>query len=235
MDMERQPKFLKDYSDLEKGAYIGAISSIATADKEAGEEEMVYLMALSDAAGLTEEQKELVLRAAKELSGEELNRCLDILRGSELKFSLVADLISFAESDRNLTPEEKENIERIADQLEINQQQFNLLDHFVKRTNSLQPPPEKISSPGFLSALGLDQKFKGAGMNLKSLTKGLLGFAGPMILASMVRRRLGRQATRNFNIPIGGNSFGSIISMLNGGQGFSGVGKFLRRFIRQES
>ena len=232
--MDKQPKFLKEYSDEEKGAYIGAISSIATADKQASEEEMVYLTALSDAAGLSEEQKEYVLKAAKNENGEDLARSLDILRGSDLKYSLVADLISFAESDRNLTPEEKENIERIADQLEINQQQFALLDHFVKRTNTLQPPPEKISSPGFLSALGLDQKFKASGMNLKTMTKGLLGFAGPMILASMVRRRLGRQAIKNFNLPLGGSSFGSIISMLTGGKGFSGVGKYLRKFTRQD-
>ena len=66
------------------------------------------------------------------------------------------------------------------------------------------------------------------------MTKGLLGFAGPMILASMVRRRLGRQATKNFNLPLGGSSFGSIISMLTGGKGFSGVGKFLRKFTRQD-
>src|SRR5262245_37183275 len=112
--MERQPKFLKEYSDEEKGAYIGAISSIATADKEASEEEMVYLTALSDAAGLSEEQKEFVLKAAKNVNGEDLARSLDILRASDLKYSLVADLISFAESDRSLTPEEKENIERIA-------------------------------------------------------------------------------------------------------------------------
>lgn len=232
--MDKQPKFLKEYSDLEKGAYIGAISSIATADKEASEEEMVYLIALADSAGLSEEQKEIVLKAAKDMTGEELIRALEILKTTDLKYSLIADLISFAESDRNLTPEEKDNIEKIAEQLDINPQQFTLLDQFVKRTNTLQPPPEKISSPGFLSALGLDQKFKNSGMNLKSLTKGLLGFAGPMILASMVRRRLGRQATRNFNLPVG-NSFGSIIGTLSGGQGFSGVGKFLRKFIRQES
>lgn len=232
--MEKQPKFLKEYGDLEKGAYIGAIASIATADKEASEEEMVYLIALADSAGLSEEQKAVVQKAAKEMSGEELARSLEILKSSDLRFSLFADLISFAESDRNLTPEEKENIEKIAEQVDITPQQFALLDQFVKRTNSLQPPPEKISSPGFLSALGLDQKFKSSGMNLKALTKGLLGFAGPMILASMVRRRLGRQATRNMNLPAG-NSFGSIISALNSGQGFSGVGNFLRKFIKQES
>ena len=38
-------KLLKEYSDLEKGAYLGAISSIATADHSATEEEVEYIMA----------------------------------------------------------------------------------------------------------------------------------------------------------------------------------------------
>ena len=50
-------KLLKDYSDMEKGAYLGAISSIATADHSASEEEIEYIMALADSADLSEDQK----------------------------------------------------------------------------------------------------------------------------------------------------------------------------------
>ena len=38
--MEQDEKLLKDYSDLEKGSYLGAIASIATADRAASEEEL---------------------------------------------------------------------------------------------------------------------------------------------------------------------------------------------------
>ncbi len=128
-----EKKLLKDYSDLEKGAYLGAISSIATADHAASDEEMEYIMALADSADLSEEQKQAVRRSATELTGQELKRCLDILKDSDLKYSLITDIISFAEADKKYSEEEKANVEKISQYLGINQQQFNLLDQFVKK------------------------------------------------------------------------------------------------------
>ena len=92
---------LEGYSDQEKGAYLGAVASIATADRSASEEEMQYIVALCDAADISEQQKEAVIRAASELSGDELKKCLDILKNSELKYSLVTDIIAFAKADNN--------------------------------------------------------------------------------------------------------------------------------------
>ena len=62
-------------------------------------------MALADSADLSPEQKQAVHRAATELTGQELKKCLDILKGSDLKYSLVTDLISFAESDKKYSRE----------------------------------------------------------------------------------------------------------------------------------
>ena len=112
--MEQDEKLLKDYSDLEKGSYLGAIASIATADRAASEEELEYIEALADSAELSEQQKEAVQKAATELSGEELEKCLDNLKNSELRFSLITDLIAFAESDQHYTQEEKASIEKMA-------------------------------------------------------------------------------------------------------------------------
>src|SRR4026208_430323 len=163
-----EKKLLKDYNDMEKGAYLGAISSIATADHSASDEEIEYIMAVADSADLSPEQKQAVRRAATELTGQELKKCLDILKSSDLKYSLVTDLISFAESDKKYSDEEKANVEKISQYLGINQQQFNLLDQFVKKTAETQPEPEEVHKPGFLSKLGLDQKFQKSGINIGS-------------------------------------------------------------------
>src|SRR5687767_1071420 len=224
-------KLLKDYSDMEKGAYLGAISSIATADHSASDEEIQYIMALADSADLSEEQKQAVRRAATELTGQELKKCLDILKSSDLKYSLVTDLISFAESDKKYSDDEKANVERISQYLGINQQQFNLLDQFVKKTAEVQPEPEEVTKPSFLSKLGLDQKLQKSGINISSLTKGLLGIAGPMILANLMRGRQNRAMGSSFS-PFsmgGGGGLGSIISMLSGGRGFSRTGNMFNR------
>ena len=78
--MTENGKILQGNSDLEKGAYLGAIASIATADRQASKEEMDYIAALCQAADLSPKQEESVMRAATELSSDELTRCLDILK-----------------------------------------------------------------------------------------------------------------------------------------------------------
>jgi uncharacterized tellurite resistance protein B-like protein len=157
-----QEKLLKDYSDLEKGAYLGAIASIATADHTATEEELEYLDALADSAELSSEQKEAVRRSAIELSEDELKKCLDVLKGSDLRFSLVTDLMAFAKSDQQYSAEEKANIESIAQHLNINKDQFNLLDQFVEKTADTQIEPQQMQQQGFLEGLGFGNKFKNA-------------------------------------------------------------------------
>jgi uncharacterized tellurite resistance protein B-like protein len=243
--MEQTEKLLKDYSDVEKGSYLGAIASIATADRTASEEELEYIRTLADSAELSPEQKEAVERAAIELSGEELKHCLDNLKGSDLRFSLVTDLIAFAESDQNYSPEEKANIEKVAQYLNINKQQFSLLDQFVKKTTEVKAEPEQMQQQGFLGSLGLEDKFKGAGINFGSLTKGLLGIAGPMILGSLVSRGLGGRRgdgglggglggmlSGGLGGMFGGGGLGSLTSMLNGGRGLGSTGGLFSRLLR---
>ena len=237
--MEQTEKLLKDYSDVEKGSYLGAIASIATADRTASEEELEYIQALADSAELSVEQKQTVERAATELSGEELQTCLNNLKGSDLRYSLVTDLIAFAESDQNYTEEEKANIEKIAQYLNINKQQFSLLDQFVKKTKETNAQPEEIQQQGFLGSLGLEDKFKNSGINFGSLTKGLLGFAGPMILGSLLSRGMrgrsggGGMLTGGLGGMFGGGGgLGSLTSMLNGGRGLGSTGGLFSRILR---
>jgi uncharacterized tellurite resistance protein B-like protein len=239
--MEQTEKLLKDYSDVEKGSYLGAIASIATADRIASEEELEYIQALADSAELSVEQKQAVERAATELSGEELQTCLDNLKASDLRYSLVTDLIAFAESDQNYTEEEKANIEKIAQYLNINKQQFSLLDQFVKKTKETNVQPEQMQQQGFLGSLGLEDKFKNSGINFGSLTKGLLGFAGPMILGSLLSRGMrgrsgggpGGMLTGGLGGMFGGGGgLGSLTSMLNGGRGLGSTGGLFSRILR---
>ena len=244
--MEQSERLLKDYSDVEKGSYLGAIASIATADRTASEEDLEYIQALADSAELSDDQKEAVERAAKELSGEELQACLDNLKGSELRFSLVTDLIAFAESDQNYTAEEKANIEKIAGYLNINKEQYSLLNQFVQKTAEAKPEPEQMQQQGFLGSLGLEDKFKNSGINFGSLTKGLIGIAGPMILGSLLSRGmrgrdgggmsggLGGMLTSGLGglFGSGGGGLGSLTSMLNGGRGIGSAGGLLSRITR---
>ena len=59
--MQTTPTILEGYSDMEKGAYLGALASIATADRSATEEEITYLQALCESANLSEDQARVQL------------------------------------------------------------------------------------------------------------------------------------------------------------------------------
>lgn len=220
--MEKQT-ILEGYSDREKGAYLGAIASIATADRQATAEEMSYLRELCDAAGLSGEQAALIESAATELSGEELNQCLNVLKESELKHSLVTDMIAFARSDGNYSPEEQAGIKQISDYLGVTGEQFSLLDKFAQEaaTQPEAPAQGEAQQKNFLGTDGLGDKMKNAGINTNGLLKGLLSVAAPILISSMLSRGLGRGRRGGM---MGG--LGSLIGMLGGARSFGGGGMF---------
>lgn len=230
--MEGNQKILEGRTDIEKGAYLGAIASIATADRVASEEEIQYISNLSDAADLSEPQKASVIKAATELSGDELNRCLDILKKSELRFSLVADLMAFAKSDENYNEEEQENVGKIAEYLGVNQQQFSLLDQFAESATTQEPSTQEATQPDFLTSLGLKDKLQNAGINGSGLMKGLLAVAAPMILSGILSRSRGSSSGRlGGGGMFGGGGLGSVIGMLSGGRGFGNTGGLLGKIL----
>ena len=249
--MENSQTILQDSSDMEKGAYLGAIASIATADRQATSEEVEYISALADSAGLSNEQKEAVMKAANEISDEDVLRCLDILKNSDLRFSLVTDVIAFAKSDNNYSEEEQKSVQKMANYLGVNQEQFSLLNHFTEKAQAsansgISTAPAQAEPNDFLSSLGLKDKLQSAGINGSGLLKGLLGIAAPMLLAKMVTGGLSRNRGSGGGMfggggggmfgggggMLGGGGLGSIFSMLSGNRGFRSSGGLLSRVLR---
>ncbi len=247
--MEPATTILEGYSNLEKGAYLGAIASIATADRTASEDELEYIDALCASANLSAEQTKLLTEVATtQVSDDDLHRFLDVLKTSELRFSLVSDLIAFARSDRDYSEEEKKTVEKISQYLGLNDEQFTVLDQFTKKAIEEAPnhteevQSEKTAPSGFLDSLGFGDKLKNAGINSNSLLKGALGIVGPFLLARMLsgrRRRSGGGV-------LGGNSSGGLLGglggllgggggllggLLGGGRGFGNAGGLLSRIL----
>ncbi len=205
--MEQQTTtILAGSSDAEKGAYLGVIASIATADRQASEEELEYIQALCESAELSEDGTQRVLDAANDESGTQLTQNLDVLKNSDLRFSLVTDLITFAKADQNYSEEEKQHVQQIAQYLQVDQEQFSLLNQYSQQAAQLEDPQE-AASPSYLANSGMQQKMQAAGINTGGLLKGLLAFAGPMLLAGMLRRRRG----------------GGLGGMMGGGGGLGGM------------
>ena len=227
---------LQGHSDEEKAAYLGAIASIATADKQASPEELEYIANLCEAASLPDELNQRVVNAAKEVSGDELKRSLDILKNSELKYSLITDLMAFAKSDNNYSEEESQYVQRVAQYLGVDQKQFSLLNQFADSVKTSDTPAEEVAKPSFLS--GLKEKMQSAGINPGSLFKGLIAIAGPVLLAKMFSRRSGGSGGGVLGglggILAGAGMMGglsSVIGMLSGGRGMGSTGGLLGRVL----
>jgi uncharacterized tellurite resistance protein B-like protein len=234
---------LEGYSDQEKGAYLGAVASIATADRQASAEELEYISALCDASDISETQKAAVMKAATELTGEELKKCLDILKESDLKYSLVTDLIAFAKCDNTYGEQEQQRVQEISQHLDVDQNQFSLLNEFTEKAATKDVPAEEKTTPSFLSTLGLKDKMQRAGINANSLMKGLLGIAGPIVLGRMLSGALRRRGRGNAGMfgnlggfgnrgIMRGGGLSSLIGMLSGGGGFRNTGGLFGRILR---
>lgn len=232
--MSSNSQILEGFSDIEKGAYLSAIAAMATADREASPEEMEYLETLIAAAGLSTEQQDFIRRAAgAEIGDDDLRRCLDQLKSSELRFSLVSDVIAFAQADSNYDAEEKKKVKLISEYLGVDETQFSVLNEFTQKAANTQGAAvtEEEPSQDFLGSLGLGDKLKNAGINTNSLLKGALGILGPLFLARMLRGKGNRGGGL-------GGSLGGILSgggllggLLGGGRGFGGLGGMLGRIF----
>ena len=241
-------QLLEGHSAADKTAYLIAIASIATADQSATDKEVEYLKNLTGSAGLSDADQAKVAEAARDASGNQLRGALDQLKASDLKYSLTADLIAFAQADNNLSSDEKEHIAGIANYLGIDENQFKNLNEYVQ-TATQEPASLGLMDEagamderqGFLGNSGLGQRLAGSGINLGSLTKGLIGFVGPMILGSLLSRGMqsGSRSTGTsgggglggmlggsggLGGMLGSGGLGGILGNLTGGRGFSGSG-----------
>jgi uncharacterized tellurite resistance protein B-like protein len=244
--METTDKLLKDYTVDERTAYLKAITALATADRSATEDEQYVLEAIAESAELPpDETASIISTAATPATEAELRQSLDALKNSELRFSLLTDLMAFAESDQDYTAEEKQHIESVAKYLNVDQQQYATINQFVNKAASTEVTPEAVTEPqGFLESLGMQNQFKNAGMNFGNISKGLLGMLLPLIMGRMMGSGrsggglggllgglLGGGGGGMFGGRSGGGGLGSLISMLNGGRGMGNIGGMLGKMF----
>lgn len=221
--MEPQITLLKDYSLAERGAYFSALATLAAADGNASARELEFLSLLGEAAELPQNSQEEVLEMARNPSQVSLQQCLDQLKGSQLRFSFITDIISFAKADGQYSPQEQERIEYMAAYLGINSEQFQGLDEFVDSASTAQQQGQDPTSPTFLQQSGFADRFKNLNIS-PGMIQGVLGMLVPMLLSRLGGgRRSGGMGGGLLGGLLGGGGMtgrggglGSLISMLSG-------------------
>jgi uncharacterized tellurite resistance protein B-like protein len=212
-------QLLQNYSEAEKTAYLSAIASLATADREASGAETQFLQALTQQAGLSGGATQQVLAAAQDSNNQSIQQNLDALKGSDLRFSLVTDLISFARADGSYANDEEAMVGKMAAYLGINEQQKQTLETVVDQAATVAHNPEDPAKKGFFDSIG--DKLSSVGIPKGALMAGLLGVVAPMVVSRVMSGGQSR------GMGSGGGLMGGSMGGLLGGATQGGMGSLL--------
>ncbi|MBO2013105.1 TerB family tellurite resistance protein [Hymenobacter negativus] len=216
-------QLLQNYSEQEKTAYLSAIASLATADRQASGAETQFLQALAQQAGLSGGATQQVLAAAQDSNNQTIQQNLDALKNSDLRFSLITDLISFARADGSYANDEEAMIGKMAQYLGINPEQKQTLENVVDQAANVPHDPQDPAKEGFFGRIG--DKLSSVGIPKSALMTGLLGVLAPVVISKVMS---GGQNTSGYsNQGNGGGLMGGSLGGLLGGAAHSGMGGML--------
>ena len=220
----RSETLLTKYAEHEKAAYLGALAGLATADREASDEEVQQFREIARTAGLSAQDEQNILQAAKDTTGNDLKKHLDVLKGSMLRYSLITDLITLAKADQSYTDEERTMIEKVAKYLNVDEKQFSVLDQLVNKAAAEGTSPEEVAKPEYLASTGMAEKFSNAGFDIGSIGKSLFGLLGPVLLGTLAGKALGKRGGSGGLGGLGGGLLGGLLQGRNnpGGMGLPG-------------
>ncbi len=215
-----ETQLLQNYSEPEKTAYLSAIAALATADRQATAPEAEFLQRLAQQAGLSDDATRQVLTAADSADNSTVQHSLNQLKGSDLRYSLVTDLISFARADGTYSPGEQEMVDKMAAYLGVNPEQKQTLENVVDQAASVPHDAQDPGKQGFLSSIG--DKLSNVGIPKGALMAGLLGVVAPMVISKVMGSGSGNS--------MGGqpqSQSGSLGGLLSGAMGSLGGGSGL--------
>ncbi|MGI4735099.1 MAG: TerB family tellurite resistance protein [Janthinobacterium lividum] len=219
-----ETQLLQNYSDAEKAAYLSVVAALATADRQASAPEVEFLQRLAQQAGLSQNASQQVLAAAQDSNNQSIQQNLDQLKGSDLRFSLVTDLISFARADGAYSNDEEAMISKISNYLGVNPEQKSTLENVVDQASNVPHDAQDPGKQGFLNGLG--DKLSNVGIPKSALLTGLLGVVAPMVISRVMS---GGNQSQTYGGGDQSSTMGGLLGgLLGGGQGGgSGMGGLL--------
>lgn len=204
---------LQNFSEDEKTAYLATIAALASADRQASPQEAEFLQHLAQQAQLSPQATQQVLAAANDASNQSIAQHLDALKTSDLKYSLVTDILSFAKADGKYSPEEEQMLTKMAAYLGVNPQQVQALGQVVEQTAQQTAQHPDAPANSLLGGGGISDMLAKVGIPGGALAKGLLGILAPILISKVLSGRSG-----NTSGMMGGMSGGGMM----GGGGMGG-------------
>ncbi|MEO1655833.1 MAG: hypothetical protein AAFU64_19990 [Bacteroidota bacterium] len=250
-----QQAFLNQSEEV-RTSYLVILSAVASADHENSEEEVAFMEQIAGVAGLKEDSLGVLKEAMTNPGSVDLKAHLDNFKGNDLKFALITDLLNLAHKDGELESEEVVQIQKATAHLEINDEQFDALQQYVKAANKEVDDQEgnaELNDTGelkgemnnFLQKTGLDNTFSKAGIPTNNFQSGsTIGSFLTSAAFSVLKGYLsgGQQSGQGGSGSLLSGAMGSIIgNMLGGGQnqnqgqGGNVLGSIVSGFFKQQA
>jgi uncharacterized tellurite resistance protein B-like protein len=145
-----------DFDVAERVDYLLVVAHLAAVDDEVADTELDRLRTLCADLHLGDGDAERVLAAAKTpAEPDEVDRILDRLAGSGLKFALLVDALHLARADDHIDAEEDAAIRALCAKLGINQIQEKWVRHYVERYRAGRSDPDAKKTTAKIVGAGI--------------------------------------------------------------------------------
>ncbi|GAK58515.1 hypothetical protein U27_05489 [Candidatus Vecturithrix granuli] len=128
---------LKNYPEDQKIDYLCLVASIAVADGVMSDDEISILREFCESIGIGEVGIGVILGTIGDPSILDGQATLSRLTHTDLKFTLLTDMLCMAYADGRISPAEREEIHNIAAKLEISSEQIHAVDEYLKSLFSM--------------------------------------------------------------------------------------------------
>lgn len=130
MDKQRHP--LVEYPEVERVDYLSVVASLASVDGKVTDNEIERIREFCEQIDIGNIGIGLVIAAVEDPSVVDVSTILSRLAQTDLKFTLLADMLFMAHADGICCPEEQEEIHKIATMLHISTEQIEAMNTYVE-------------------------------------------------------------------------------------------------------
>lgn len=127
-----------NYPEVERVDYLCVAATIAAADGKITDDEISHIREFCEHIEIGEIGIGLIIAAIENPAGVDLQTILSRLKHTDLKFTLLTDMLFIAHADGIVCPGEQEEIKKIAEMLAITSPQIDAIDRYVEAAISAQ-------------------------------------------------------------------------------------------------
>ena len=130
MDTQHHP--LLDYAEVERVDYLSVVASLASADGKVTDDEVTKIREFCETVKIGGIGISLIIAAIENPAVVDLSSILPRLAHTDLKFTLLADMLFMAHADGRCCSDEQAEINNIAAMLNIAPEQIDAVNRYVE-------------------------------------------------------------------------------------------------------